>query len=629
MKKFLLVSLISISAALYAQRDYPLIPRPAEVLSGEGHFFMRNDTKISYNRDTTGAIAEFLAEKLSVPTGYSIARSKGDGGVIRLLITDKYDNLLGKEGYRLNSNPSGVKIEANTCAGLFYGCNTLLQLFPAVIMKNSATETDWKIPALEITDYPRFRWRGIMLDVARNFFNVQEVKRFIDQIAALKFNRFHWHLTDDEGWRIEIKSLPRLTEIGACRVKRYGVFGRRDAPKPGEKAVDCNYYTHEDIRDIVKYASEKYITIVPEIDVPGHSMAAVASYPELSCTQDTSIKVSPGMEFAKWFGDGTFKMFVDNTLDPSNEKVYEFLDKVFGEIAELFPGPYIHVGGDECYKGFWEKDSGCIALMEEKGYEDVEQLQGYFMSRVDKILSSKGKKLIGWDEILDVGISEGATVMSWRGIEGGKKAAEMGHDVIMTPTSHCYLDYNQGDQSIDPQIYAGLRVSKTYSFEPVPEGADTKYILGGQGNLWSEQVPHFRHIEYMLYPRAWALSEIFWSKAESKDWESFSDRMLHFFERYDSAQINYSKAVYDPIVKVSSDDGQLFLQLFSELSDIDIYYTLDNTMPDNHSPLYSVPVPIPDGPVILRTRAYREGKPVSHMLKLEKKELLKRAGIFQ
>ncbi len=479
---------------------------------------------------------------------------------------------------------------------------------------------------MNITDYPRFGWRGLMLDVSRNFFTKEEVKQYIDEMVKFKMNTFHWSLVNDEGWRIEIKSLPRLTEVGAWRVPRYGHFGERIPPKPGEAATVGGFYTQDDIREVIKYAQDRFVTIVPEIDVPGHSMAAIASYPELCCTKDTSIRVNPGSNFAIWPGDGTFTMLIDNTLNPSDENVYAFLDKVFTEVAALFPGQYIHVGGDECYKGFWAKDSGCQALMKKLNVTDVEKLQGYFMNRLEEILKSKGKKLLGWDEILDGGISPEATVMSWRGIKGGIEAAKMGHYVVMTPTTFAYIDYNQGDASVDPPVYASLRMKKCYSFNPVPEGVDAKYILGGQGNLWTEQLPTLRSAFYMAYPRAWALAEDFWSPDESKNWDNFVLRVENQFQRSDLAGINYSRAIYDAIVKVSMKDGNMWATMEPEIPGLDIYYTIDGTMPDNYSPKYTEPVLIPEGPVTLRVVSYRNGSPIGHMIILPPDQLKKRAG---
>jgi len=487
----------------------------------------------------------------------------------------------------------------------------------------------WNIPCVKITDYPRFGWRGVMLDVSRNFFTKDEVKRCIDQISRYKYNTFHWHLTDDEGWRIEIKSLPRLTSVGAWRVPRIGYFSERAAPMPGEKATQGGFYTQEDIREVVRYAQERNVTIVPEIDIPGHSMAAIAAYPELSCRKDTTTTVNPGAKIADWYGNGTFKLLIENTLNPSDEKVYEFLGKVFGEVAALFPGTYIHVGGDECYKGYWAQDLGCQALMKKLNIRHVEDLQGYFMNRVEKILKANGKKLLGWDEILEGGISPEASVMSWRGVKGGIEAAKMGHDVVMSPTTFAYLDYTQGDPSIDPPVYSQLRAKRCYSFEPIPDELtekEAKHILGGQGNLWTEQLPTMRSLEYMLYPRAWALSEVYWSPKSAKDWEKFVPRMEAHFARAEAAEINSSRAVYDAIVKPTVTGGRLMLELDTEVSGIDVYYTIDGTMPDRYAHKYVKPVEVPEGPVTLRVITYRGTAPVGHLITLKRDELMKRAG---
>jgi len=336
--------------------------------------------------------------------------------------------------------------------------------------------------------------------------------------------------------------------------------------------------------------------------------------------------VIPGSAFSEWYANGTFKMLVENTLNAWDEKVYEFLDKVFTEVAMLFPGPYIHVGGDECYKGYWAQDEGCQALMKKLGIRHVEDLQGYFMNRVEKIVTGKGKKMLGWDEILEGGISPTATVMSWRGVKGGIEAAQAGHDVVMSPTTFAYIDYVQGDPTVDPPIYASLQARKSYSFEPVPDGVDARRILGGQANLWTEQIPNLRYAEYMTYPRAWALSEVYWSPKEAKNWEGFVPRMEAHFARADAADVNYSKAVYDAIVTTSRKADKLVLNLEGEIPGLDIFYTMDDTMPDDHSPKYSGPVEIPDGPVNLRVITYRNGRPIGHLITLKRADLERRAG---
>jgi len=603
-----------------------LIPQPVEIKQNSGSFTLTKSAAVGYNKPESREIAQMLVQKLNKSTGFGIKAVQVNKATIQMNLNTVADQQLGKEGYSLVSTSKRVVITANQPAGLFYGMQTLLQLLPKEIESKNVVKAKWTIPVVKIVDYPRFAWRGLMFDVSRHFFTKDEVKQYINEMARLKFNTFHWHLTDDEGWRIEIKSLPKLTEIGAWRVQRYGHFGDRDIPKPGEAATEGGFYTQDDIREVIQYAKDRNITIVPEIDVPGHSMAAIASYPELSCKKDTTTMVSPGNNFADWYGNGTFKINTENALNPSDENVYVFLDKVFTEVAALFPGQYIHVGGDECYKGYWAADEGCQALMKKLGIRHVEDLQGYFMNRVEAILKSKGKKLIGWDEILEGGISPDATVMSWRGIKGGIEAAKMGHDVVMTPTTFAYLDYVQGERTVDPPIYAGLRLNKCYSFEPVPDGVDAKYILGGQGNLWTEQVPTLRYAQYMTFPRAWALSEVYWSPKETKNWSNFIQRVENQFERSDVAEINYSKAIYDAIVKTSLKDGKLIVTMESEVPDLDIYYTIDDAMPDMFSTKYSQPVQLPHGPVNLRVITYRNGKPIGHLITLKREEMEKRAG---
>lgn len=627
MKHLLYLLLLAVLTTTQAQNSaLNLIPQPVEIKLNSGFYPLSKNTTVGYNKPEGKDISDKLVQKLNIATGFKITPVQGSKSKIQLNLNDTPNQQLGKEGYTLVSTSKGVIITANLPAGLFYGMQTLLQLLPKEIESKVVVSTKWTIPAVKITDYPRFGWRGLMFDVSRHFFTKDEVKQYIDEMARLKFNTFHWHLTDDEGWRIQIKSLPKLTEVGAWRVQRHGHFGDRDFPKPGEKATDGGFYTQDDIREVIKYATERNITIVPEIDVPGHSMAAIASYPELSCKKDTSTRVSPGSPFSEWYGNNTFKMNIENALNPSDENVYVFLDKVFTEVASLFPGQYIHVGGDECYKGYWAADEGCQALMKKLGIRHVEDLQGYFMNRVEAILKAKGKKLIGWDEILDGGISPEATVMSWRGVKGGIEAAKMGHDVVMTPTTFAYLDYVQGERMVDPPIYASLRLKKCYSFEPVPDGVDAKYILGGQGNLWTEQVPTLRYAQYMIFPRAWALSEVYWSPKENKNWDNFIQRVENKFERSDVAEINYSKAIYDAIITASHKDGKITVTMESEAPGLEIYYTIDDAMPDNFTSKYTQPVLIPEGPVTLRVKSYRDGKPIGNLITLKREELERRAG---
>lgn len=621
---FLFVLLLSLANVYGQDSSINLIPRPAELQRNNGSFQLTSSSTISFNNAECGYIAVLFAKKLNVPTGFAIKTKQNTSGSIQLNLNKVPVEKIGKEGYTLVSSPKGVVITANEPAGLYYGLQTLMQLLPKEVESKTAVKIKWTVPAVQITDYPRFVWRGIMFDVSRNFFTKEEVMQYIDQISRFKYNTLHLHLTDDNGWRIEIKSLPKLTQVGAWRVHRAGHFGDRSDPKPGEAATDGGFYTQEEMKEIIKYAQERYVTIIPEVDIPGHSMAAIASYPELSCSKNPDTRVNPGTPFADWYGNGTFKMLVDNTLNPSDEKVYEFLDKVFTEIAVLFPNPYIHVGGDECYKGFWLEDPGCQALMRKLNIRHIEDLQGYFMNRVESILKAKGKRLLGWDEILEGGISPDATLMSWRSLKGGMEASQLGHDVVMTPKQYAYIDYQQGDETIEPPLYAGLRMNTCYSFEPVPEGAVEKHILGGQGNLWTEQVPTFRHAEYMTWPRGWALAEVFWSPKESRNWTDFVKRAEKQFDREELAGINHSLAIYDAIIKVTRKDGKMTVTMDTEMPGLDIFYTINDTMPDNYTPKYSNPVVLPEGPVTLRVITYRNGKPIGHLLTLNPQELAKR-----
>lgn len=628
MRSLLILLSFLTTSGLNAQSALPhLIPQPAEMQPMNGTFRLLNLTRITYDGPAAKAAADGLADDLARPTGFALRATQNAIPLpngIHVVLNRSENTTLGREGYALNVAPTGITISANQPAGLYYGVQTLRQLLPADIESRSVVSRPWTVPAVRITDYPRFGWRGLMLDVSRHFFTKEQVKRYIDELARMKYNTFHWHLTDDEGWRIEIKSLPRLTQVGAWRVPRQGKWGQVAPPKPGEAATDGGFYTQDDIREVVRYAQDRHVTIVPEVDVPGHSMAAIAAYPQLSCSKDTSTRVNPGAKFAEWYPNGTFKMLIDNTLNPSDEGVYTFLDKVFTEVAALFPGRYIHVGGDECYKGYWEKDAGCQALMKRENMKHVEELQGYFMKRVEQILKTKGKKLIGWDEILEGGIAPEATVMSWRGIKGGIEAAKLGHDVVMTPASSVYIDYMQSDPTLEPLIYSTLRLKTCYDFEPVPTGVDAKRILGGQANLWTEGIPTLAYAEYMTWPRSWALAEVYWSPRNRRDWAGFVPRMEGQFARADRAGINYARSAYDAIVTPMLQNGLLTVTLTTEIPGLSIYYTLDDTVPSVYATPYTQPIAVPDGPLTLRVMTYRNGQAVGRLITLKREELLKR-----
>jgi hexosaminidase len=619
------------SIAQDEQQVISIIPQPVLIAKGTGNFILTNETKIeilSINTDVK-RIADSLSKKIFASTGFtaavnSVKNTSANSGLIRLSLINNAS--IGKEGYTLNVTPQIISISANTPAGLFYGTQTLYQLLPKEIeSKTIANKINWIVPACNITDYPRFEWRGLMFDVARHFFTKDEVKQYIDEMVKFKFNLLHLHLTDDEGWRIEIKGLPKLTEVGAWNVKRVGYFGTFAPPAPNEPRTFGGFYTAQDIKEIVQYAKEKFVNILPEIDVPGHSLAAIAAYPELSCSGGLANHgVGSGEELKDW---DKHVALVDDNLCPSNENVYVFLDKVITQVAQLFPFEYIHMGGDECFKTFWEKSDAVKTLMKKEGLKNMDEVQSYFEKRVEKIVESKGKKFMGWDEILEGGLAPSAAVMSWRGIKGGIEAAKKKHEVVMSPTTFAYLDYMQGDAVVEPHVYETLRLNKTYEFEPVPNGVDSKYIKGGQANLWTEQVYTMRHAEYMTWPRALAISETLWSPKEKKDFDDFSKRVENQFERFDVSETKYSPSMYDPIFSASMDSAtnQLKISLSSELKGLDIYYTFDNTFPDRFSPKYTGTLIPPPESVMLKVITYRGKYPIGRMIYMPIDELMKRA----
>ncbi len=631
MRNIIFLAALILSTTKNLAQDIHIIPQPVEMYRQTGVFTVKSSMAIGVPNDDAASerVGSLFADKIAVAMGFKLPTSwnkLNTKKAINFTINKTPNPTIGNEGYTLDVTPKRVILAANTEGGLFYGVQTLLQLLPKEIDNQIVTTAKWDIPCVKIVDYPRFPWRGLMLDVSRHFFPKEDVKRYIDNMARYKYNTFHWHLTDDQGWRIEIKALPKLTEVGAFRVPRFGKWGQLDAPKEGEKATDGGFYTQEDIKEIVAYAAARHITVLPEIDVPGHSMAAIASYPELCVTKDPKITVSPGHKFSEWYGNGKFKMLIDNSLNPSDEGVYTFLDKVFAEVAALFPHPYIHIGGDECYHGYWAENVDCQELMKKEGLKTTEELQSYFIKRLEKILKKHGKKLIGWDEILEGGLAPEASVMSWRGYEGGIAAAKQGHYVVMSPNDYVYIDLLQGEKAAEPDAtdYKKVTLRKAYDFEPVPDSVDAKYILGGQANLWTEKVPTMRHAEYMTYPRAWALSDVYWSPKGSKNWDNFIVRMEKQMKRADVSALNYARSVYDAVVKTTLKDGKLMADISTEIAGLDIFYTLNETTPDKHTPQYRTPIEIPEGPVSLKVMTYRNGKPVGKMVVLPREMLVKR-----
>ena len=620
--QYYLLVILSIFLFQFSNAQHNIIPVPVKYENQNGSFIFNDAVKLeSKNKEIKNIKSVQLFQGYLSNLGVrSSFEKKAKGNIISIEINKKENPALGKEGYTLDVNDKVIVLKANEFAGIFNGLQTLKQLIPAVNNSDQSIE----IQSCKIVDYPRFAWRGLMLDVSRHFFTVEEIKAYLDKMSEYKFNVFHWHLTDDQGWRIEIKSYPKLTEIGAWRVERHGTFGEgRTVPKEGEKATYGGFYSQEQIKDIVRYAADRNITIVPEIDFPGHSMAVLAAYPELSVKKEPKY-VSPGNKFSEWYEGGTFKMLIENTLNPIDDNVYTFIDKVFTEVAQLFPGEYIHMGGDEAYHGYWEENSEVKKFMKKHEIKDSHELQSYFVKRVEKIISSKGKKMIGWDEILEGGLADGAAVMSWRGMKGGIEAAKMGHEVVMTPTTYAYLDYMQGDVSVENRIYASLSLEKTYSFEPVPDEIEAKYVLGGQGNLWTEAIPTLQFAFYMTYPRAFALAESLWSQKKDKNWDDFVRRTEGNMVRFDKEGDNISKAVFDPIIEVYKDGDKVMCKLENSVPNTTIFYSIDNTYPVEFAKKYDTPFEIPFGNLSLRTQTFRDGKPIGRALKIGREDLVKR-----
>lgn len=582
------------------EADYAVIPLPQEITKSEGEVFTLNgSTKIVYPKgnDTQKQTAEFLSEYIKLSTGANLKVT--DEEVADNVIVLKADYKAEKpESYNLTVNSKQIIINGSDDAGTFYGVQTLRKSMPA-----DATQNTVVFPAVEIKDYPRFGYRGMMLDVSRHFFPAEFVKKYIDILALHNINRFHWHITDDQGWRIEIKKHPELTKIGSQRDET--VIGRNSGKYDGKP--HGGFYTQEEIKDIVAYAQKRFITIIPEVDLPGHMLAALATYPNLGCTGGP-YKVSP-----EW---GVF----DDVLCAGNDSVYTFLEDVYSEVIELFPSTYIHIGGDECPKVRWKACPKCQAKIKAEGlkadaqHSAEEKLQSYVISRVEKFLNSKGRQIIGWDEILEGGLAPNATVMSWRGMEGAATAAKQGHDAIMTPTSHLYFDYYQTQDTQDEPLAIGgyIPIEKVYSFEPIPNGLsadEQKHIIGTQANLWVEYIKDTKHVEYMVLPRMAALSEVQWTEPAKKDFATFLPRLNKLLKLNDRLDYNYAKHIFNvsATVNPSTEKGTITVTL-ATADNAPVFYTLDGSDPTEQSTKYTQPIEI-KASTELKAVAIREGKP--------------------
>ena len=564
--------------------DISVIPKPVSVKRARGEFVIDGETRIAAAGDNAELehIARRLASDLSRFTGHEIAMVGGEDvegseSVILLSLSESEDG--GRESYSLNVRKNSIEIIGGGPAGIFYGVQTLHQLFPL-----DAAGGDITIPCLRIKDRPRFAWRGAHLDVCRHFFPVRFIKKYIDILAMYKINTFHWHLTEDQGWRIEIKKYPRLTEISSKRAETMG-DGR---PHSG-------FYRQHEIREIVRYAAERYITVVPEIEMPGHSVAVLAAFPELSCTGGPfSVETEWGVH--------------EDVYCAGNDAVFAFLEDVLGEVLELFPSTFIHIGGDECPKARWEECPKCQARISEEGLDDEHELQSWFIRRIERYLLAKDRRLIGWDEILEGGLAPNATVMSWRGTDGGIAAAKAGHDVVMSPTSHCYLDYYQGRHDEPKAIGGFLPVEKVYSFEPVPgslSAGEAKHVLGAQVNVWTEYIATTDHVEYMLLPRLCALSEVAWSPQHKRSYDDFSERLSVHYDRLDAMGVNYRLPPPAGLGGTREIASPVLVRLGIPFTGAVVTYTIDGTEPGIDSQRYEGPIRVTGGSV-LKARSFLE-----------------------
>jgi hexosaminidase len=609
---FVLQSLSGLSGSVAGQ-SIDLIPHPAELERGSGQFSLSRATAIAlspYADEELRSVVELWAAPLRAATGFPLPIVSGSGGqavdgVIAFVLDDdgprKATVAAGlrsqeAESYLLSVTPAGIRVSAPTASGIFYATQTLRQLLPSDAEATFAAHAAaWRIPGLSIRDAPRFPYRGMHLDVGRHLFPVEFVKKYIDLLASYKMNSFHWHLTEDQGWRIEIMRYRRLTDVGAWR--RETIVGKNSNPYVGDGRRYGGFYTQDEVREIVAYAQARHVTIIPEIEMPGHSLAALAAYPELACT-DGPFEVG-----TRW---GVF----EDIYCPS-ERTFAFLEDVLLEVMELFPSPYIHIGGDEAPKARWERSDLAQEVISAEGLADEKELQSWFIRRIENFLLAHGRRLIGWDEILEGGLAPEATVMSWRGMEGGIEAARQGHDVIMTPTAHAYFDYYQGPREQEPLAIGGfLPLESVYAFEPVPDEltpSEAPRVLGVQGNVWTEYMRTTDYVEYMVFPRLLAMAEVAWTPADVRDWPSFLRRLGGHLDRLEARGVNYRIPEPEGLERERLTFADTVrIELFSPVRDAVIRYTLDGGPPTPASPVYTeaLSVPVDDDGTLVAARAF-------------------------
>ena len=593
----LLAVLVSCGQNIPQDNTISIIPQPQSVVEMDGTFTITKDTRICLDdmSEEMLRVAGFLNERLRQAAGFEleVVSEPGKDNFIAFRNTEGVP-----ESYTMNAGPDSFVVGYADGAGAFYAIQTLLQLLPVEIFSQEVRKgIEWTIPCCSISDAPRFKYRGMHLDVCLHYFDLEFLKRYIDIMAAHKVNRFHWHLTEDQGWRLEIKKYPLLTEKGQWRKETVigslgsGIYD--GIPHGG-------YYTQEQVKELVKYAADRYVTIIPEIELPGHALAAIACYPELSCGLEDHYETA-----TRW---GIFKQ-----VYCPKESTFAFLEDVFDEVFELFPSELVHIGGDECPKASWKACPDCQALIKKLGLKDEYELQSYFVTRMEKYINSKGRQIIGWDEILQGGLAPNAKVMSWLGEEGGIKAAQQHHEVVMSPHQKYYLDYWQADPYSEPLAMSGPTTLRTmYEYEPVPEVLtveESKYIIGVEGCVWTEYMPTPERVEYMAWPRMCAIAETGWTHSE-KDWDGFTRRLEKHFGRLDGMGVDYCDAFFNPMIVFHKDTPHnMIVSMTVDAPDAEIHYTLDGSVPTIDSPVYGIPFSINRSQVV-SALAFRDGKPV-------------------
>lgn len=586
--------------------EVAIIPLPSELVESEGYFTIDSKTKVAVENEVQANVAKLFFSEFNAVSGWEPEVQVGGDAAIKFVTKAN----LEEEAYTLEVSPEQIEIGASSGAGFFYALQSLKQLMPVSFYGGETiANVAWAVPSVKIADKPAFGWRGYMLDVSRHFFDVDDVKRVLDFMAESKLNRFHWHLADDQGWRIEIKSYPKLTEVGAWRVdhnttdENVNNWWGRPVPKPGEKPTYGGFYTQEQVKEIVAYAKERFIEVIPEIDMPGHAQATIVAYPEIGCV-DADLYVATG---------GVYR---NNTYNPGKEETFEFAEKMLNEVMDLFPYPYLHIGGDECNKSQWKKDPFAQQRIKDEGLKDVYELQSYFIKRIEKIINARGYNMIGWDEILEGGLAPNATVMSWRGEKGGLESMEQGHDVIMTPNTYCYIDLKQGQPDMEPNIgYGQLLLSTSYGYKIVPEGLtaeEAKRILGIQANMWTESIADWGKLTYMTFPRLYAIAETGWTPQDDKNWDDFTKRLDVTLNRLDAQGVRYATSAYSPWIKQIGKEGNIEVNIKTEVNGLDIHYTTDGSEPTLESPKYTAPFTV-DQSVTVKARAFQNGEAMGYL----------------